>query len=146
MITASTEVVPSGESHVEGAVLFNYLVYSYSTGTACSHYTRNGSIYDPSSTILIFLLESIYSHLAAPVTLSAMPLLLFPVLLGARSNKAGLQFPVARIGRYLKRGKYASRVGAGAPVYLAAVLEYLCLLYTSPSPRDQRGSRMPSSA
>ena len=47
------------------------------------------------------------------------------VLLGARSSKAGLQFPVARIGRYLKRGKYASRVGAGAPVYLAAVLEYL---------------------
>ena len=25
-------------------------------------------------------------------------------------------------------------------------LEYFCLLYTSPSPRDQRGSRMPSSA
>ena len=25
-------------------------------------------------------------------------------------------------------------------------LEYTCLLYTSPSPRDQRGSRMPSSA
>ena len=24
--------------------------------------------------------------------------------------------------------------------------EYPCLLYTSPSPRDQRGSRMPSSA
>ena len=24
--------------------------------------------------------------------------------------------------------------------------EYTCLLYTSPSPRDQRGSRMPSSA
>ena len=24
--------------------------------------------------------------------------------------------------------------------------EYVCLLYTSPSPRDQRGSRMPSSA
>ena len=27
-----------------------------------------------------------------------------------------------------------------------AVLAYTCLLYTSPSPRDQRGSRMPSSA
>ena len=27
-----------------------------------------------------------------------------------------------------------------------AELEKLCLLYTSPSPRDQRGSRMPSSA
>ena len=25
-------------------------------------------------------------------------------------------------------------------------LSFLCLLYTSPSPRDQRGSRMPSSA
>ena len=25
-------------------------------------------------------------------------------------------------------------------------LRYVCLLYTSPSPRDQRGSRMPSSA
>ena len=27
-----------------------------------------------------------------------------------------------------------------------ALLPYACLLYTSPSPRDQRGSRMPSSA
>ena len=26
------------------------------------------------------------------------------------------------------------------------ILRYTCLLYTSPSPRDQRGSRMPSSA
>ena len=26
------------------------------------------------------------------------------------------------------------------------VVPYTCLLYTSPSPRDQRGSRMPSSA
>merc|ERR1712183_876302 len=42
------------------------------------------------------------------------------------SAKAGLQFPVGRIGRYLRQGKYASRMGAGAPVYLAAVLEYLC--------------------
>ncbi|KAG9344904.1 hypothetical protein JZ751_010595 [Albula glossodonta] len=33
-----------------------------------------------------------------------------------RSSRAGLQFPV---------GNYAERVGAGAPVYLAAVLEYL---------------------
>jgi len=42
------------------------------------------------------------------------------------SAKAGLQFPVGRIGRFLRQGKYASRMGAGAPVYLAAVLEYLC--------------------
>ena len=43
----------------------------------------------------------------------------------SRSAKAGLQFPGGRIARYLKQGKYAARVGAGAPVYLAAVLEYL---------------------
>jgi hypothetical protein len=43
----------------------------------------------------------------------------------SRSSKAGLQFPVGRIARFLKTGKYAERVGAGAPVYLAAVLEYL---------------------
>ncbi|EFJ50475.1 hypothetical protein VOLCADRAFT_80244, partial [Volvox carteri f. nagariensis] len=43
----------------------------------------------------------------------------------SRSAKAGLQFPVGRIARYLKKGKYAERIGAGAPVYLAAVLEYL---------------------
>lgn len=42
-----------------------------------------------------------------------------------RSIKAGLTFPVGRIGRYLKKGRYAQRVGSGAPVYLAAVLEYL---------------------
>jgi histone H2A len=41
------------------------------------------------------------------------------------SSKAGLQFPVGRIGRFLKKGRYAPRVGAGAPVYLASVLEYL---------------------
>jgi histone H2A len=41
------------------------------------------------------------------------------------SAKAGLQFPVGRIGRFLKKGRYAPRVGAGAPVYLASVLEYL---------------------
>ena len=43
----------------------------------------------------------------------------------SRSLMSGLTFPVARIARYLKKGKYAKRIGAGAPVYLAAVLEYL---------------------
>lgn len=60
----------------------------------------------------------------------------------SRSQKAGLQFPVGRVHRLLKKGNYAQRVGAGAPgwffiyfaifdltfvfaVYLAAVLEYL---------------------
>ena len=43
----------------------------------------------------------------------------------SRSQKAGLQFPVGRVHRLLRKGNYARRVGAGAPVYLAAVLEYL---------------------
>ena len=43
----------------------------------------------------------------------------------SRSERAGLTFPVGRIHRYLKKGRYAPRIGAGAPVYLAAVLEYV---------------------
>ena len=43
----------------------------------------------------------------------------------SRTVRAGLQFPVGRIHRLLRKGNYARRVGAGAPVYLAAVMEYL---------------------
>ena len=43
----------------------------------------------------------------------------------SRTSRAGLQFPVGRIHRLLRKGNYAERVGSGAPVYLAAVLEYL---------------------
>merc|ERR1711903_384424 len=63
----------------------------------------------------------------------------------SRSAKAGLQFPVGRINRYLKQGKYATRVGAGAPVYLAAVLEYLAaevLELAGNAARDNKKSRI----
>ena len=43
----------------------------------------------------------------------------------SRSSRAGLQFPVGRVHRYLRRGNYAKRIGSGAPVYMSAVLEYL---------------------
>ena len=43
----------------------------------------------------------------------------------SRSSHAGLQFPVGQIHRLLCKGNYAQRVGAGAPVYMAAVMEYL---------------------
>jgi len=42
-----------------------------------------------------------------------------------RSVRSGLQFPVGRVHRHLRVGRYAKRVTAGAPVYLAGVLEYL---------------------
>ena len=63
----------------------------------------------------------------------------------SRSAKAGLQFPVGRVARYLKAGKYATRVGAGAPVYLAAVLEYLCaevLELAGNASRDNKKTRI----
>merc|ERR1712039_991058 len=43
----------------------------------------------------------------------------------SKSKKAGLKFPVGRITRYLRKGRYADRIGMGAPVFLTAVLEYL---------------------
>ena len=62
-----------------------------------------------------------------------------------KSAKAGLQFPVGRIARFLKKGKYATRVGAGAPVYLAAVLEYLAaeiLELAGNAARDNKKTRI----
>ncbi|XP_008289897.1 late histone H2A.2.2-like [Stegastes partitus] len=49
-----------------------------------------------------------------------------PTAKTSRSTRAGVTFPVGRIQRMLKKGHYAERVGTGAGVYLAAVLEYLC--------------------
>src|SRR6185503_20105340 len=62
-----------------------------------------------------------------------------------RSTRAGLQFPVGRIHRLLRKGNYAQRVGAGAPVYLAAVLEYLAaeiLELAGNAARDNKKSRI----
>ena len=44
----------------------------------------------------------------------------------SKTSRAGLTFPVARLHRLLKKGKFAKRVGACGSVYLAAVLEFLC--------------------
>ena len=63
----------------------------------------------------------------------------------SRSSRAGLQFPVGRIHRLLRKGNYAERVGAGAPVYLAAVLEYLSaeiLELAGNAARDNKKSRI----
>lgn len=63
----------------------------------------------------------------------------------SRSAKAGLQFPVGRIARFLKKGGYATRVGGGAPVYMAAVLEYLAaeiLELAGNAARDNKKARI----
>merc|ERR1711934_795937 len=62
-----------------------------------------------------------------------------------KSAKAGLQFPVGRVRRYLKNGKYATRIGSGAPVYLAAVMEYLAaevLELAGNAARDSKKARI----
>ena len=59
--------------------------------------------------------------------------------------------PELQAKKFDPNGLYISQWASDAPsepiVDLAATRKAaLCLLYTSPSPRDQRGSRMPSSA
>ena len=62
-----------------------------------------------------------------------------------RSFRAGLQFPVGRVHRHLREGRFAERVGAGAPVYLAAVMEYLAaeiLELAGNASRDNKKARI----
>ena len=63
----------------------------------------------------------------------------------SRATRAGLQFPVGRVHRHLRQGRHAERVGAGAPVYLAAVLEYLAaevLELAGNAAKDNKKSRI----
>merc|ERR1712138_382850 len=63
----------------------------------------------------------------------------------SRSSRAGLQFPVGRIHRLLRRGNYAQRVGAAAPVYMAAVMEYMAaeiLELAGNAARDNKKARI----
>ena len=49
-----------------------------------------------------------------------------------------------RLNRYLRKGKYASRVGVGAGVYMGAVLEYLCARSSSwATPHNRRREDAP---
>ena len=41
------------------------------------------------------------------------------------STRAGTLFPVGRLNRYIKQGRYSERTGASSGAFLAAVLEYV---------------------
>ncbi|XP_046364973.1 core histone macro-H2A.1-like isoform X1 [Haliotis rufescens] len=63
----------------------------------------------------------------------------------SRSARSGVLFPVARMLRYLKRDTHHFRIGAGAPVYMAAVIEYLTaeiLELAGNAARDNRKGRV----
>ena len=85
------------------------------------------------SDIFLSLILGLVQGLTEFLPISSSAHLLIPSLLFG-ANDLGLEFDIA--------------VHAGT---LCAVIYFFkndlnCLLYTSPSPRDQRGSRMPSSA
>ena len=62
-------------------------------------------------------------------------------ILGAREGYEGNELVESLVNARLKDGEKSSIETLSSP-YVGKN----CLLYTSPSPRDQRGSRMPSSA
>lgn len=41
-------------------------------------------------------------------------------------KKAGTVFPVGRLNRMVKQGRYSARVGGSTGAFMAAVLEYVC--------------------
>lgn len=59
--------------------------------------------------------------------------------------KAGSFFSIGRVERLLGRGKHSSRIGGGAPVYLAAVAEHLAaeiLELAGNAARDEKQARI----
>ena len=62
-----------------------------------------------------------------------------------------LELAPAEVPHYLEQlwsPEQQGSTGTGANTFCLLIWQpaWACLLYTSPSPRDQRGSRMPSSA
>lgn len=41
------------------------------------------------------------------------------------SARAGVTFPVGRLARLMRQGRYSERLGKSAAVFMAAVLEYV---------------------
>ncbi|XBI23088.1 hypothetical protein VPH35_064025 [Triticum aestivum] len=53
-----------------------------------------------------------------------------------------MKFAVGHIERYLKKDRYADRVGSGAAIYLASVLEYLVAELVGNVAKDNKKTRI----
>ena len=91
------------------------------------------------------------SGLASVAILAVLLLVVFPLAMDTfRLNLVGkyLTYGFVAIGLVMLWG-YGGVLSLGQGVFFGLggyAMAMFCLLYTSPSPRDQRGSRMPSSA
>ena len=89
--------------------------------------------------VLVLLLFQIVNLILNPIAINfiSIPLIIyfFPLL---TFRLLSLMSPLEEGESDLFNGKYSN--------WWASHQFQICLLYTSPSPRDQRGSRMPSSA
>ena len=83
---------------------------------------------------LIFNKISMYLNYYSGENSIDMHIAIDDILMATYDNYDVYGYCITQILSFLNREGFEERI------------EYVCLLYTSPSPRDQRGSRMPSSA
>ena len=86
----------------------------------------------------------------ATMVSAGLPLLKALSTLVDQTEKRPMKEALTKVAREIQSGASLSGAMGKQPKVFPALLVNLtkagCLLYTSPSPRDQRGSRMPSSA
>ena len=61
------------------------------------------------------------------------------------SGKSGLQFPVSRVKRLIKDGRYAERISLTTPVFVAGILESIAtdiLVAAAHAAQDQKKTRI----
>ena len=106
--------------------------------------TDFGKLMDPLADKIL-----ICSAFIAFIELEWMPAWMVIVIVARELAITGLRLLAASKNIVLaaeKQGKNKTITQVVAIIALLVTNSYGCLLYTSPSPRDQRGSRMPSSA